>query len=239
MKQLIVFIGAQGSGKTTQARLLSKSLTDTGLRVQTTSLSYSPLFQELFIKLATKISGTHIVKAKFYEDAPARAVPNSNIIEKTFGLAIFFQFVSLVLSQIKLMLLRPSCDILIDHEGYLIKQMTDFKYLADTETWSPSITKEFAACFTQFLFNLIGKQNSLILIYIKSMPEKLKPRYQKRGSYIEPAGFVNFQNVLFEKMLFSSPNLATKNVVAKFDGDQEISSLHQEVVNFFLKHQPC
>jgi deoxyadenosine/deoxycytidine kinase len=232
MKKLVVFVGPQGSGKTTQAKLLSENLKLRGLSVHVTSLSYSPLFQQLFLKFAKKVSGTRLVESKFYEDIPTQTAPNIEIIGKTFGLELFLQLICLVFSQIKLAFLKPFSEILIDHEGYIIKQIVDLKGLANGTKINPhSLTEKLSESFSRLLLRLIIKRG-IVVIYLEAEAESLKQRYRKRGSHIEPTEFINFQITRIHDIMPYFDCLP-ESVVAKFDSNQPICGLNREIMGFF------
>jgi hypothetical protein len=228
MRKLVLFVGPQGSGKTTQALLLSKRLESDGFHVLTTTLSYSPIFQSIFIQLTRRASGTRAFKSGFYENQPAYVAPNPEIMKKNFGLSILLQLTGYVFSRIKLAAVAPLYDVVIDHEGYVIKQIADFSCLAAGAKIEPKSTAEkFLKFFEHFLLGSLGKQRFVIL-YLSAEHEALKPRYVKRNSSIEPVGYVDFQNGVFDRLV---PVLQgfTGAAVVKVDSNQPIGSVHQQV----------
>jgi deoxyadenosine/deoxycytidine kinase len=228
MNKLVVFVGAQGSGKTTQARLLSKTLEYRGKKVHVTSLSYSPLFHCAFIKLAVKASGSNVVKTRFYEDKPAQASPNPKTVAKLLWVADLFQFSSFVLSQVKLAALKPFNKIIIDHEGYVLKQIADFICLAgDAQKATGSKPKKSAGTLTGFLLRSLAK-NRVVLFYLKAEHASLRPRYAKRGTAVEPAGYTDFQNSFFENLLSALDGVRSVAVV-RVDSNRSAEAVQAQI----------
>jgi hypothetical protein len=62
---------------------------------------------------------------KFYEDLPPQPYPNPKIVRRLFGLVIVLHLVGSILSSVKQKTLMLFCDVLIEYEGSVFKQLAD------------------------------------------------------------------------------------------------------------------
>jgi len=227
---MIIFVGSQGVGKTTQARLLWKKLKSTGCDAHITSLIHYTIFHLKFISLLSRLCRKNAIIIKFYEDLPPQASPSPEIYRKVFGLLVILHFIGFVLSVIKQKLLMLFYDVLIEHEGYVFKQLADLYYLARVvNVDSNSVAGKLLKFLTAFLLG------SLIMIkyriiYLQADYSSLKTRYLKRRTHIEPLDYISFQNKIYN-MLILGLNSLISGIVIKLDADRSIGKVHLDVIS--------
>jgi hypothetical protein len=120
--------------------------------------------------------------------------------------------------------------IVIDHEGYVIKQIADFRCLAGGAKIKPDSLTAKTVSYLENFFLMALKSQRFVLIYLTAEHAALKPRYIKRKSSIEPQGYVAFQNSVFDELL---PVLwgSTCGTVIKIDTNQSVVHVHQAIVS--------
>jgi len=229
-KRIVIFVGAQGSGKTTQAHLLLQRLKSQGLDVRITSLSYYVIFQLKFMEFLKKASGTHTIKVKPYENLQPHIDPAPEMYKSFFGLLIALHLFSFFLSRIKQMVLRPFYGVIIEHEGYIMKEIADLDYLVNRSNINPrSITSKLLEKMKVLLLSPL-KKYPVVIIYFEGQPGFLKPRYLRRSSGIEPSDYIYFQNMIYDKLI-SILGHSTNIVVIKPNPNNPISKVHRDILS--------
>lgn len=229
MKKLIIFVGPQGSGKTTQALLLSKTLKAKGLKVKVTSLPHAAVFQRAFIEFAKKVSGSRAIKTRFYENQPAQTTPSPEIIGRILCVSVFLEFASFVLSQVRLASFRLFCEVLIDDEGFVFKQIADMNALTGSVKINPDgFTQRSLDGLVRLLRRSVSK-GRITVVYLRCESDCLKPRYLKRGSPVEPSAYLDFQTRVFDGLMSGFESSADRTVL-RLDSGQSVRQVHQDIV---------
>lgn len=226
---LIIFIGPQGAGKTTQAMLLLKRLKSLNYDVNVTSLITYAFFHLKFISLLNKLCKTNVIMVKFYEDLPPQPSPSPEIYRRLFVLLLVLHFMGFMLSLIKRAFLKLFHEMLIEHEGFIFKQIADLYFLAGfVKIELNSASGKLLKMLSTLLLSSLLKER-VIIIRLESDINSLKKRYVKRP-HIEPTHYINFQNSVYRKLvkrLSEFPNID----VLELDSSQTIAKTHLNIVS--------
>lgn len=197
---VVIFVGPQGAGKTTQAKLLLKYVRQSNKeRVILVRLIHYTMLRPIFISIIKLFKKTYI---KFYENKLFTEAPSPRLLKAVFPLLLTLHLVSFIVSSILFNLYTFSRDYLIEDEGYVFKQLADILYEA----------KYCKADLTNFISNFIlsiiirracALARRCVLVYLRIYDhEILKKRYllQKR-LYIEPADYILFQTAVYNTLV--------------------------------------
>jgi len=227
---LIVFVGPQGVGKTAHALLLSRELKSLGCDVHITSLIGYTVFHLKFIGLLNRICKTNVVAIKFYEDLPPQPSASPEIYRRLFSLLILLYFIGYLMSLIKYKLLRIFHRVLIEHEGFIFKQIADLHFMAGyAKVKSSSLTGRLLKRFNVLLLSALLK-NLVIIVRLEADISSLQQRYVGR-LHIEPAHYLSFQNRIYEKLLKWLDSLSNINVL-NINSDRRVVEVHSDIFNF-------
>jgi hypothetical protein len=137
---------------------------------------------------------------KFYEDLPPSPSPSPKIGRKLFILLIFLHFIGFTISLAKKRLLMLLHQVVIEHEGYVFKQLADLYFLAAFDkVESNSITNILLKRFSMMLLSALLKNRTLI-IHLRGDVNVLKKRYAKRP-HVEPTHYLHFQEKMYSKLI--------------------------------------
>jgi len=194
--KLIILIGLQGVGKTTYARILSKWFKCLNRCVHIASLIHYTVFHLKFISLLGCLCKTNTVKVKFYEDLSSQPSPSPEIFRRLFPLLIFLHFIGFVLFLIKQRFLMFSRDVVIEHEGYVFKQLADLNFLAAfAKIRLDEVGGRLLKRFNMMILSILLKNEALI-IRLRADVNVLKKRYVNRP-HIEPTHYILFQERVY------------------------------------------
>jgi len=191
-------VGPQGSGKTTHARLLSQMLR-TYTNVCLTHLNSHAFPHILF----TRVMDTVVcrlfhscIKSKFYENLPPTTLAPPKLYIAVFPIILLIHMLSYVISRYKLSAYLQKCNVIIDQEGYLIKQASDIFWLASYARLR--LNKRIWEMLIKFLLYMIlhiaelAKKYNVLIVLLHCDYKILVERYYKRRK-VEPHCYVNFQ----------------------------------------------
>ncbi len=209
---LIVFVGPQASGKTTQAKPLQTMLKSNGASARVTRLVYYTLFHMYFIRFSgilCRLFSKKCVMVKFYEDLPPRLSPSPEMLRRLFWLLVVLYILGLFISFLKLRFLNIFSSILIEDEGFVFKQLADLLYLArraglktkDLSVKASDLSTFALSIFIKLLFGTLSSINSrMVVVHLKAEPECLKPRFRTRA-HIELPQYLAFQESVYREMI--------------------------------------
>jgi len=228
-RRLVVFVGCQGAGKTTQAFLLLKALKSLKYDAYMISLADYVIFQQKFINLLKQLCKTNVVIVKFYEDLPPGLSPSPEIYRRLFMLLIFLHFVGFTISLIKKRLFMLLCQVVIEHEGYVFKQLADIYFLVAFAKVKPnSVISTLLKRFSIILLSTLLK-DKILIIHLRADVNILKKRYAKR-LHVEPAHYLHFQEKVYSRLieyLANSHNIDIVNV----NSDLEVAKVYSTIAN--------
>jgi thymidylate kinase len=237
---LIVFVGAQAVGKTTQARLLFSKLRKMGYsRAHMTDLVHYTLLHLNFQEFLRQLCKSRKIMDRFYEGEEPRETVDPQVYKKLFvlmeGLHIFGYLISIF--KLKMLMIRKK--ILIEYDGYIFKQLADLWFLANElkVTDAEGYALRFLRKITAFLLLSAFKLDTLVVVFCEADYETIKSRCLVRGCLIEPEKYVTFQYVLYNKIIKIIPKMTKSSVkVLRVNSNRSIMDVHSEIVSTLLQY---
>lgn len=189
---LIILVGPQGSGKTTQAIMLKAKFSSIpSISVTITEAVHYTVIARLWYKFLMILTERKI-KYKFYaDDESIHEFIDPYLLKKIFRLDAFIHILSGIISLLKLNILRLVYSIVIEHEGTVINQTAYFAFIHRRNYSLSDAVKTLG-----ILLRLLPR-DSIIIVLKVHYPEVVN-RYVKRRSPIEPPYYVSFQTMLYE-----------------------------------------
>jgi len=233
--KLIIFIGPQGAGKTTHARILSKWFKRLNRDAHVTSLTHYTVFHLGFIRLLGLLCKTNVVKVRFYEDLPPQPFPSTEIYRRLFPLLIFLHFIGFTLSLIKLRLLMFLHEIIIEHEGYIFKQLADLNFLAMFIKLRPdAVAGGLLKRFNMMILNML-LNDEVLIVRLRVGVNVLKKRYINRP-HIEPTHYILFQERVYNITIKHLSACGKLRVIA-IDSSANIAKVFLNIVTKVFKNR--
>jgi thymidylate kinase len=221
---MIIFVGPQGTGKTTQAYLLLDLLKSKGLSGRVISFSQHALLQKLAGKFLVKISGSNAVRNKFHENLSAELSPSPEVYKKLHVFLIGLHVLNLAFVKVLTAFSQIFFNVVIDSEGYSIKQLADLHF--DVLTRLESLSGKNLVIADRLLLSSFNPEK-MSIIYFEGRPELLRSRYLSRKSGIEPSKYIFFQNCVFKKAVQSFEERG--GVVVKLNAYKSIESVQADI----------
>jgi ribose 1,5-bisphosphokinase PhnN len=200
--RVIVFIGPQGSGKTTLAKQLTRELRAQGFRPCIVKIIDYTILHLWFIRFVNRLVRDNVVLVKFYENLPPQRSASPAIFRRLLPLLVFSHMLGLVMSLLKLKLfkLMKGCGVIVDDEGFIFKQLPDLLFLVAYS--KPSIRElKLARMFSKFSVILVRRTlRRGVIVRVKAPYSVLRERYARRGR-IEPRSYIEFQDRVHDIVL--------------------------------------
>jgi len=141
------------------------------------------------------------VIVRFYEDLPSAVSAPPSAYRKLMPLMVALHLLGFLASQVKLLLAHRDARVLVEDEGFVFKQIPDLMFMAG---WSGSHRFRPLLKLLSFstLFLLIAARRlDPVIVWLRSDYGTLRARYRKRGTPVEPAIYVEFQERLRARLL--------------------------------------
>jgi len=197
---LVIFLGPQGSGKTTQAILLKRKLENEGYRVAVTeSIHYTVLLRiwHKFLILLTRRK----IKYRFRSKGLIEEFVEPSLLARMFKVDFIINLLSALFSFLKISLLLFLYPIVIEHEGYIYNHLAYLFFI-----YRKLFTINFVLRKYKVLLRLLPRKRLIILLDISSLePSDLYIRYGKRGSLTEPWYYVKYQAAIYKALALAEP----------------------------------
>jgi DNA polymerase III delta prime subunit len=199
-KIFIVFIGPQGAGKTTLARLLTRKLMCKGFRMCNIRLIDYTIYHYIYLKVLISI---------------AKNVDFAEVFSRLLLLFIILHFIGSSISILKFALLRFiwRCEVIIEDEGFIFKEIADIYFtLGITNSLRAGANQHIVRSFLKYLFS-IGRKSmkNTILIYVNAPYSILKMRYERNRKKVEDRRYVAFQDSIY-KLLLNHANVICEDM---------------------------
>jgi len=195
-KLLVIFVGPQGTGKTTQALILQKNLKGLGIRVALTEAIYHTVLLRIWHKFVSRITGRKIR----YRFRPSRGVEEfvePTLLAKISIIDFVFNILSAIISLIKIQTLMLIYQVVIEHEGFLFNHLAYLAYVYRRHMSPTSTIRKY-----NLLLRLIPKNTFVIFLNPEGMSRSsLHWRYRKRMSPEEPYHYILWQTLAYRMLL--------------------------------------
>jgi hypothetical protein len=133
------------------------------------------------------------VIVRFYEDLPSAVSAPPSAYRKLMPLMVALHLLGFLASQVKLLLAHRDARVLVEDEGFVFKQIPDLMFMAG---WSGSHRfrplLKLLSLSTLFLL-IAARRLDNVIVWLRSGYGTLRARYRKRGTPVEPAIYVEFQ----------------------------------------------
>ena len=235
---VIVFIGPQGSGKTTLAKPLNKKLTAQGFRSCIVKMTDYTIFHIWFIKFVTWLVRDNIVFVKFYENLAPQKLASPTFFRRLLLFLIVLHMFGLVMSLLRLRLFRlvRRCRIIVDDEGFIFKQIPDLLFMV---AYSKPGVRELKLVRMFFKFLVIIARNTLrgcVIVRVRAPYSVLRERYVRRG-LIEPRSYIEFQDRVYDIVLRYVPVLYNDCRHIEVDGVRDVVRNLEQVFNAIITRE--
>jgi len=175
--KLIIFVGPQGTGKTTQATLLRYWLRLHNIKADIRALIHYTLLHKSLLRIIVfmaKIFNRYSL-TKFYPDEPPGYAPTPELMKVIFPILVYFHVISMF---IDFLVFKLKQEVLIEHEGFLFKQIADLYYLG--REFRLLNSKSFSL-FLKLALRLLQSLDSTIVISLQVNDYRtLVDRYAKQ-----------------------------------------------------------
>jgi hypothetical protein len=221
---LIVLLGPQASGKTTQAMLLKKKFEKSGYRVLMTESIHYTILLRAWYKFLISISGRKI-RYKFRDENLVEEFVEPYLLARTFPVDFIINMVSAIISSLKILLLSIFYPIIIEHEGFIYNQ---FAYLCFI--YRKIFDIKFLLKKYKMFFKFLPKERLVVLLDITNLrPIDLQIRYCKRKSLSEPWYYIKYQAIIYRALALS------EHCCAIFDASMDKFELFNAIFAFILQ----
>jgi thymidylate kinase len=197
-KLLIILLGPQASGKTTQAILLKKKLKELGCRVIVTEGIHYTLLLKAWHKLIILLTGRKI-RYKFRSEDLIEEFIEPLLLAHIFPLDFIINLTSAIISSLKIFLLSIFYPTIIEHEGFIYNQLAYLCFIYRRLFDTKFLMKKY-----QVLLKLLPKDKLIILLDVTNLkPTDLRVRYSKRKSLSEPWYYIRYQAAVYKALASS------------------------------------
>lgn len=240
----IIFVGSQGTGKSYHAtKIYNKLINNLSLLYKKVMLASLNFHAFLHVNL-TRIIDNIICKAlnaclnkRFYMDKPSITIGNPKLYYVFLPLFIILHTLAFLLTEAYIHILSKRNIVIIDQEGYIMKQIADLHYLVlYAQLSSKSICwKGLKKLYTFMILRLLRKQ-PMVIFYLYSDYSTLVRRYIERESPIEPPFYIAIQNTIFAiflTILFSMKDKAL--FIYKINTNRPKKNVEEEIM-MILSH---
>jgi len=197
---LVIFLGSQGSGKTTQAMLLKRKLENEGYRIAITeSIHYTALLGvwHKFLIFLTKRK----IRYRFRSEGLIEEFIEPSLLAHMFKVDFIINFLSAIFSFLKISLLLLFYPIVIEHEGYIYNHLAYLIFI-----YRKLFTIKFVLKMYKILLRFMPCKRLVILLDISSLKSSdLYIRYKKRGSLSEPWYYIKYQAAIYKAFTSVEP----------------------------------
>jgi len=222
---LIIFLGPQGSGKTTQAILLKKRLEELGYRVTVTESIHYTLLLRIWHKLLISLTGRKI-KYRFRSEGLVEEFVEPSLLARTFIIDFMINMVAAIISTLKLSILSIFYPVIIEHEGLTYNQLAYLCFI-----YRKLFSIKFLVSRYNILLRLLPKKKLIIVFDITNLnPVDLRVRYRERRSLSEPWYYVKYQAAIYKALA------SLEHQYAIFDASMAKVSLSNDILTFVLQN---
>jgi len=237
---MIVFVGPQAVGKTTQAKVLVLKLKSQGYdKVHITRLITYALFLFVFQNILKTLFKSRKVLSKFYEDENPTPTVDPQIYKRLIMITVVLHLFGFIISLLKQKILMLRNSILIEHEGYIFKQLADMWFLAKklNITTEKSVALRLLGKVTTFFLSSALKNGLFVIIFFQARYGFIQAGCLARNSHIEPAEYTKFQDSIYSRF---APIISKYDHIKVTDikADRAINDVHLDILSYVTPYLP-
>jgi len=239
--KLIVFVGPQGSGKTTLASILRILLEKKKRGVCMTKLDTHIFFTKILEKILIKIVKENTIYEKFYINENPRKMLAPKFLKKLSALYLLIYKLAIYFALIKVQFKRLiNCNIFIEDEGFIFKILTDMLFFCHrNECLISQNSNRLNKNIVIIIYITIKILSNLHLTVIKvdTNYNIISQRLLQRQQKIEPYAYLKYWEVTFkifsvliQRMTINLISLDNNNSLSK-----AIYELYYKFINTIMK----
>jgi len=232
--KLIVFVGPQGSGKTTLASVLRILLERKKRRVCMTKLDTHAFFTKILGEILIKIVKENAIYEKFYINESPRKMLAPRFLEKLSAFYFLIYSLAIHLALIKIQFKHLiNCNIIIDDEGFIFKILTDMLFFCHRNkcliSRNPKKLNKRVVTIIYIVIKIISKLH-LIIIKVNANYDIIAQRLLQRQQKVEPYAYLKCWEITFK--IFST---LTKDMVINSISLNNNNSLNEIIHDLYYK----
>jgi thymidylate kinase len=200
---LVIFLGPQGSGKTTQAVILKRKLENEGYRIAITESVHYTVFLRIWHKFLMFLTRRKI-KYRFRSEKLIEEFVEPSFLAHMFKIDFIVNMISAIISALKIFLLSLFYQVVIEHEGFIYNHLAYLFFI-----YRKLFTVKFLLKKYQVFLRLLPKKRIVVILDTSNVkPIDLYKRYRKRGSLSEPWLYIKYQAIVYKTISSVEKNRA-------------------------------
>lgn len=218
--------------------MLAKVLRRYNYRVNVTELVHYTVFHLGLIRFLNSLP-TSKEMIKFYEDEPPSPTMRFEVLRRLLPLMVIVHVLGLSISVLKLKLVTRFCDVVVEHEGFIFKQLADLLYFSCSvgALRNRSLGRRMLRWFSELALRILTKLAANLVIVVLDAPHNvLRVRYVRRGSHVEPFEYTEFQKrfySLVSQRIPNAPDLRALKVI-RIPSELGIAKVSWEIIRHII-----
>lgn len=222
---LVIFLGPQGSGKTTQAVILKRKLENEGYRIAITESVHYTVFLRIWHKFLMFLTRRKI-KYRFRSEKLIEEFVEPSFLAHMFKIDFIINLISAIISALKILLLSLFYQLVIEHEGFIYNHLAYLFFI-----YRKLFTVKFLLKKYQVFLRLLPKKRIVVILDTSNVkPIDLYKRYRKRGSLSEPWLYIKYQAIVYKTISSVEKNRAI------YDASIDKHILANNILSFVLQN---
>lgn len=222
---LIIFLGPQGSGKTTQAILLKGRLEMLGYRVAVTESVHYTILLRVWHKLLVFLTRRRI-RYRFRREGLVEEFVEPSLLARMFRVDFVVNLISALISSLKISLLSLLYPVVIEHEGFVYNQLAYLCFIYRKLFTIKSLIRSY-----QILLRLPPRKRLVILLDVSNLkPSELYARYRRREGLSEPGYYIRYQMVIYRVLA------SIEQRHSSFDAGMNVIELSNDIYTFIFQN---
>jgi len=222
---LVIFLGPQGSGKTTQAVILKRKLENEGYRIAITESVHYTVFLRIWHKFLMFLTRRKI-KYRFRSEKLIEEFVEPSFLAHMFKIDFIINLISAIISALKIFLLSLFYQVVIEHEGFIYNHLAYLFFI-----YRKLFTVKFLLKKYQVFLRLLPKKRIVVILDTSNVkPIDLYKRYRKRGSLSEPWLYIKYQAIVYKTISSVEKNRAI------YDASIDKHILANNILSFVLQN---
>jgi len=222
---LVIFLGSQGSGKTTQAVILKRKLESEGYRIAITESVHYTVFLRMWHKFLMLLTRRKI-KYRFRSEKLIEEFVEPSFLAHIFKIDFIINLISAIISALKIFSLSLFYQVVIEHEGFIYNHLAYLFFI-----YRKLFTARFLLKKYQVFLRLLPKKRIVVILDTSNVkPIDLYKRYRERGSLSEPWLYIKYQAIVYKTISSVEKNRAI------YDASIDKHILANNIFSFVLQN---